>query len=146
MMLWGFAGLLAGCGGAVGPELATVTGRITLDGQPLPKARVVFQPAGPNSSPSIAETRDDGTFELMYRRDVAGAMIGAHTARITTAALVTDDSGKETPIPEKLPPRFHKNSGLSFEVKPGENTFEIPLDSKPDPVKKLPRHRSVNSC
>ncbi|QDT57229.1 hypothetical protein Pan44_52970 [Caulifigura coniformis] len=113
----------------------------TLDARPLPKARIVFQPSGPDSSPSIAQTRDDGTFELMYRRDLAGAMIGAHTAKITTAGLMTDDSGKETVVPEKVPPRFNKNSRLTFEVKPGENTFEIPLDSKPDPVRKLPPHR-----
>ena len=145
-MMWGIVGLLAGCGGASGPGLAKVTGRVTLDGQPLPKARVVFQPSGPNASPSTAETREDGTFELMYRRDAAGAMIGSHKARVTTAGLVSDDAGKETVVPEKVPSRFNKNSQLTFEVKEGENNFDVSLDSKPDPVRKLPPPRSLTGC
>ncbi len=145
MMLWGFAGLLAGCGGGTGPELAKVTGLVTLDGQPLPKARVVFQPSGPNASPSTAETREDGSFELYFRRDAPGAMIGQHSVRVTTAGIVSDDSGNETTVPEKVPTRFNKDSGLTFEVKPGRNEFEISLDSKPDPVKK-PTRRLPTGC
>src|SRR5690606_23808547 len=39
--------LLAGCGGADGPELASVSGTVTLNGQPLPHAVVQFQPTSP---------------------------------------------------------------------------------------------------
>jgi hypothetical protein len=51
----------------VGRRLVPARGRITLDGKPLPRVVVVFMPVSSDSGThSIAETRDDGTFELSH--------------------------------------------------------------------------------
>ena len=107
--------LLAGCGGkSPGPVLAPVQGTVTLDGQPLPNARVVFQPSGENASPSIGETDDKGAFELAFNRRCKGALPGQHVVRITTAGVISDESGKETIVEEKVPPRYNDQSELKF--------------------------------
>lgn len=123
---------MPGCGGGVtdGLTLAPVTGVVTLDGKPLPHARLVFQPSGEKASPSVAETGDDGSFELKFTRIRKGAIPGQHTVRVTTAGVLTAADGKETVIEEKLPERYHAKSELKYEVKPGGNRFEIGLESK----------------
>ena len=127
-----FSLLLAGCGGggSKGPVLAQVHGTVSLDGQPLPHARVVFQPSGENASPSIGETDDKGAFELAFTRRSKGALPGQHTVRITTAGVVSDPSGKETIVLEKVPPRYNEKTELTYEVKPDANEFAIQLDTK----------------
>jgi hypothetical protein len=127
--------IAGGCGGVKGPELAMVTGIVTLDGQPLPEARLVFQPSGKAASPSIAETSPDGRFKLAFNRNKSGAMIGTHQVKITTAKLVSGDGGKETFRPEKLPPRYNGQSELAYQVQPGRNNFEIKLESHGSPTR-----------
>ena len=51
--------LLVGCGG--NPDLADVKGVVTLDGQPLPNAFVMFTPEG-SGTVSFGQTGDDGNF------------------------------------------------------------------------------------
>lgn len=135
-MGFGLAALLlaVGCGGgAGGPDLAFVTGVVLLDGQPLPDAIVVFQPTGPQGSPSNAVTTADGRFELSFNRNRKGAIPGDHRVKISTARLISNENGDETEVPEKLPPRYHEKTELSYAVKPGKNEFEIQLDSKGAP-------------
>lgn len=123
--------VLSGCGGGVqGPILSPVRGTVTLDGQPLPKARVIFQPSGASASPSIGETDDTGAFELAFSRRNKGALPGDHVVRITTAGVVTDAAGKETVVEEKVPPRYNEKTELKYQVKPEANQFAIRLESK----------------
>jgi hypothetical protein len=50
-----------------GPKLLPVTGRITVDGKPLPGAVVVFTPSFSDAGThSIGETTADGSFALSY--------------------------------------------------------------------------------
>src|SRR5688572_704144 len=74
-------GPLAGCGQS-GPQLAPVSGRVTLDGQPLDAAEVLFQPDEGTGSPSYGYTDENGRYELGYKRGVKGAMVGSHTVSI----------------------------------------------------------------
>lgn len=122
-----------GCGGGDGPQLTPVTGIVLLDGKPLVGARVVFQPLATGGSPSSAQTDGEGKFQLAFNREKLGAIIGRHQVRITTAGVVTDESGRETEIKELLPKRYHSETELDYEVKPGTNQFEILLDSKVRP-------------
>ncbi|HVT27309.1 MAG TPA: hypothetical protein VHE81_04760, partial [Lacipirellulaceae bacterium] len=70
-----------------GPKLAPVTGRITLDGQPLENADVLFQPDG-SKPPSVGRTDANGRYELAYKRGVMGGMVGSNTVRITISPEV----------------------------------------------------------
>lgn len=108
--------LLAGCAKS-GPELAPVSGRITLNGGPLENADVLFQPDD-SKSPSYGRTDKDGRYELGYKRGVLGGMVGQHTVRITVSAELVRN-------PPRLLPRFNTQSDLRREVKPGQNSFDF---------------------
>ena len=113
--------LTVGCGPAR-PPLGRVGGTVTLDGVPLSGALVVFTPDGPGRS-AIATTDAAGRYELAFLRDIAGANVGAHTVRITTA---TEERGGG----EILPDRYHVNSYLRATVARGDNTPDFGLESK----------------
>ena len=53
---------LTGCG-SDGPERGVVTGKVTLNGDPLPNADVEFQPE--EGSPSYGMTDEKGRYDLM---------------------------------------------------------------------------------
>jgi hypothetical protein len=115
---------LTGCG-SDGPDRGVVTGKVTLNGQPLEDADVEFQPD--EGSPSYGMTDDRGHYDLMYTRDKRGAMIGEHTVRITTSTTDTDVRGNEVAVPQRVPPKYNAQSELIREVKPGTNTYDFEL-------------------
>jgi hypothetical protein len=115
--------LLPGCEKG-GPELAPVSGRITLDGKPLDPADILFQPDG-SKPPSFGRTNQDGRYELVYKRGVKGAWVGPHTVRIM---VVTE----QTHGPQLVPPRYNTESELRVEVAPDtENEFNFDLTTEP---------------
>ena len=111
-----------GCG-QPGYEVAPVSGRVTLDGQPMPGVHVSFQPqAGRdnqlNPGPgSVGVTDAEGRFTLrLSDPDRPGAVVAAHTVRMTmvreAAADLPDVGG---PIDTTLPPQT-RDGTLRFEV------------------------------
>jgi len=114
--------LAVGCGRSDLPPLGRVSGTITLNGVPLPAALVVFTPDGPGRS-AQAVTDTAGRYELAYLRDIAGADLGSHTVRITTAT--EDRRGREI-----LPSRYHRKTTLAALVEPGDNLIDFALESK----------------
>jgi hypothetical protein len=122
---------LAGCGRS-GPELAPVSGRVMLDGEPLFGARLMFQPEA-TGSPSYGSTGRDGRYQLGYKRGVKGAMIGWHIVRIQLDTEISGSNGKATQRPKSLPARYNTRSELRREVQPGENNvidFELTSAAK----------------
>ena len=115
---------LTGCG-SDGPERGVVTGRVTLNGEPLENADIEFQPD--EGSPSYGMTDGKGWYDLMYTRDKRGAMVGEHTVRITTSTTDTDVRGNDVAIPQRVPPKYNAQSELLREVKPGRNKFNFEL-------------------
>ena len=123
--------VFGGCG-TTGPELVPVSGRVTLDGQPLPGARIMFQPEA-TGSPSYGSTDRDGRYELGYKRGVQGAMIGWHIVRIQLDAPGQAANGKSNRRPKSLPARYNTKSELRVEVKPGTQNdldFDLAFDVK----------------
>jgi hypothetical protein len=121
--------VMGGCGGASGPALAPVTGRVTLDGQPLRGAQIMFQPEATGGSPSYGATDQDGRYELGFKRGVKGAMIGNHSVRVDLSREVAGPEGKII-RPKPLPPRYNANTELRAEVKPDEdNEIDFELTS-----------------
>lgn len=113
-----------GCG-AGGPSLGAVTGKVTLDGQPLPGAVVTFDPG--TSRPSIGTTGPDGSYKLNFTPEREGAVLGSHVVRISTA--VVEGEGVTAPK-ETVPANYNADSELSAEVKSGSNTHNFDLTSK----------------
>jgi len=126
--------ILSSCGSSGnGPQFGNVTGTITLDGAPLPFAKVEFQPE--KARPSVGLTNENGQYTLGYSVAQKGAIQGQHVVRI---ALATPDEvgGEDSKaIVElrkrvKIPDRFNKDSGLTAEVKKGNNNLNFELTSK----------------
>ena len=112
-----------------GVSLGRVEGVVTLDGQPLPKANLEFQPEG--GSPSYARTDNDGHYEMKYSSERDGVTLGNHKVKIYTFRVETTPEGRPVRIPETLPERYHKASDLVREVKAGWQEFNFELSSSP---------------
>lgn len=117
-----FIAVSAGCSRSERPELGEVSGVVTLDGQPLPDALVLFTPEGEGRT-SQALTDAEGRYRLAYLRDIVGANVGPHHVRIRTA---TEESGGK----ERLPAKYHAKSVLTATVAPGANLVDFPLSSR----------------
>lgn len=122
--------LLVGCNS--GPPLGEVTGKVTIDGEPVANAMVTFQPIG-IGRPSSGETNEKGEYTLNYTADLTGALVGKHKVSISTEKVyeaILDESERKT-IPEKFPPSFNTDTELEVEVKPGSQVFNF--DPEKDP-------------
>jgi hypothetical protein len=118
--------LAMGCDGS-GSHIEPVSGRVTLDSEPLPGARLMFQPDAAGGSPSYGTADQEGRYELGYKRGVRGAHVGMHSVTIQAGA---DADGS---TPRTLPARYNTQTELRREVKSGvENTidFELKSDAK----------------
>lgn len=124
--------LLAGCGGVDDrPTLGSVTGTVTMDGQPLPNVWVMFNPTAGRTA--MARTDENGEYELQYLEGTEGANLGTHSVVIQTYAEdelyeLQEASGK--PVKEPIPARYNSKTMLKAEVKEGNNVIDFPLESK----------------
>jgi len=123
--------LFIGCGGQYVP----VSGRITLNGEPLADAYVTFQPVGGgNLEPgpgSYAKTDADGRFTLRVVGDErSGARVGPHMVSISayTGAVPEPTEERVARIENLVPERYNTETTLRFEVPAGGTTearFEL---------------------
>jgi len=113
--------LVAGCSKS-GPDLAPVSGRVTLDGQPVENADVTFQPEG-SKSPSFGRTDKDGNYTLGYKKGVVGALVGKHAVQISTSPEIVKG-------PNRFPAKYNTNSELHRDVESGKNEINFDLTSK----------------
>src|SRR2546423_6931726 len=79
--------LLAACGRS---GLAGARGRVTLDGQPLANAYVVFCPTQQGTT-SYGKTDADGRYRMLFKDNEPGAWLGENLVRITTGDLAAGD-------------------------------------------------------
>jgi hypothetical protein len=108
-----------GCVASDVPDLAKdVTGRVTLKGQPVEDAIVVFEPK--SGRPSSGKTDADGRFVLYYSEAYTGAVPGEHTVRVSK---MEGEAGQEL-----IPERYNFGSTLTETVtKEGPNDFTFDL-------------------
>jgi hypothetical protein len=119
-------------------SLVDVSGKVTLDGKPVPGAVINFQPqtAGESRSPGPGSTGRcdaEGRFELKTIRNEPGAVKGVHTVRIysySPESPPASDGGTES-RKEIIPDRYNYASVLTYEVPPeGTTTADFALTSK----------------
>ena len=125
-------GFLCGCGGGSDdPDLGYVEGTVTLDSQPLPNARVIFQPE--KGRPAYGKTDSNGYYEMSFSRDDQGAAVGQSEVTISTYQEgdpdAENDEAKKSQK-EQVPVQYNEKTTLTADVKPGNNVFNFDLESK----------------
>lgn len=122
-----------GCGDS---KVASVSGKVKLDGEPLPNAVVIFQPLGDGEvNPgvgSIGRTNDRGEYRLCLIGGSNGAVRGTH--RVEISCPINDgqncpDEDRATKPPNKVPDRYNAASKMIYEVKSGANKADFDLTS-----------------
>ena len=121
--------LLASC---EGNQRASITGKVTLDGEPLEKGVITFQPVGDTKSPSSGGDISQGQYTVLQTK---GPMAGVFRVEINALRK----SGRKIPAGSPAPPGTMvdeyvnaipaKYAGelsiLSVEVKPGTNVYDF---------------------
>lgn len=115
-----------------GPQIAPVSGTVTLDGKPLPNGVVSFvSEAGFASS---APLDADGRFQLVSQFG-QGAPLGTYRVTLSQQSLPpsAESTAPRARLPRhEIPERYHylDRSGISLTVEDRPNTFAIELFSK----------------
>ncbi len=124
---------LTGCGKS-GPVLVPVEGKVTLDGEPIVGASVLFQPPD-GGRPAVATTDGQGQFRLA---EEAGAHVGVNRVAITkeipsenSVPNEEDEEGSsdfELATPAKY--ASPQLSGLTVDVQPGMTPVSLEMSSE----------------
>jgi hypothetical protein len=136
----------AGCGpgGDMRPR-EPVSGKVTLDGQPLDRGEITFVPTAGDGPPAGGKI-ENGIYTVA-RAD--GPVPGPHRVSIfsakPTGKKIPDDSDPKILYDdqaETIPDRYNARTELTAEVKSGgENTFDFELIGRKDPTKANPKRR-----
>jgi hypothetical protein len=139
-ILAALAVLAAGCS-SEGYKIAPVSGRVTLNGKPVEKAAVMFQPVAPegnyNPGPgSYGITDAEGRYTLkLIGKETPGAVVGKHKVRIenyTEPDDSADDRPRKRPKPAvPIPAKYNQiEAKLEFDVPPkGSDSANFDLTS-----------------
>ena len=117
-------------------ELVTISGRVTLDGQPLANATILFE--CPDKTFSYGQLDDGGNYTLMFNSEKRGVLPGPKIVRIKTG------KAEEEPIAElkekinrlrpdkksSIPACYGSRSTLAVIV--GNNSRTLNFDLKSD--------------
>jgi hypothetical protein len=124
----------AGCGERV--KLGRVSGRVTYKGQAVPTGAVTFLP-DPGGPPATAAIGPDGTYTLVTPDVGDGAVVGRHAVMITALQAAPAREAHDPLPPPIIPVRYGNTStsGLTADVKDGENTIDFDLKDDKAPRK-----------
>ncbi len=114
--------LCYGCSKGDQPPLGTVSGTVTLDGQPKAGLRVLFSQPGFRSSGGF--TDQNGYYELKYLRGTMGAAVGTHSVRIDPVTKEGEKTQKQLPV------KYNRKTELTAKVEPGSNVIDFELQSE----------------
>src|SRR5437763_12670766 len=123
----GLLGLAGGCSSE--PAKASVTGEVTLDGQPLKQGLIRFVPAdgkGPTADAPVA----DGRFSAQVPAGEKRVEISAPKVVGRTKMFDTPDSKVVEETGELLPAHYNVRSTLTWTVAAGPQAKKFELKSK----------------
>lgn len=122
---------LLGCGG---PYDASVSGDVTLDGQPLTRGTVSFTPTA-GGPPAYARIDGSGSYAVRTGREV-GLPAGEYSVTVVAnepPAAAQGEDGGPPPAGKPITPPWYRSaetSGLRFQVEPGSNDIDLPLTTQ----------------
>lgn len=125
---------VSGCGG---PYDAAVSGLVTLDGKPVPRGTVAYQPvAGGPAAYSLIH--DNGTYALRTGRE-EGLPSGEYDVTVAaneSPAVQQTASGGPPPVGKPITPLWYRaksTSGLRYTIESGDNEINLELTTQPPP-------------
>lgn len=128
--LFGLCAFVAGCGDS-GPKLYPVTGKVTVNGNPLSSGTVVFNPDKAKGNTfggiCVGELSSDGAYTLQTNGK-PGAPAGPYKVTITaTAATPMDNTKPSMKSPINVGYMTVETTNLETTVgdPPGKYTFEV---------------------
>jgi hypothetical protein len=126
--------LCLGCGQA-GPERATVSGTVTLDGVPVAAGSINFIPTEGTTGPSAGGTIKDGQYHVAK---VKGVIVGRNRVELRankkTGKKVKDPMNPKAlmdEIVEAFPPEYNTKSTVVKDIQSGSNEINFDVSSKP---------------
>jgi len=142
--------MLVGCGGTKsrGLKVEYVEGVVTLDGQPVPGASVIFHPVTPGglTEPAGGYTNANGVYKLSSTNGdpERGAVAGDYVVTVEKIEIIDPNMARSydeqvmlpsLPITEKHIVaevyRVPATTPLKFTVTPGRNKIDLELKSSP---------------
>lgn len=121
-IMFALALLLVGCGAPSDqPPVGRVTGKVSVDGEPLAGVIISFMPDLGRAATAV--TDGDGEYDLIYLDGVKGCKIGPNTI---VFAVPTGGSPSHA-----IPKKYLAKSDLKVDVKAGSNEFDFDLKSEP---------------
>jgi hypothetical protein len=130
-----------GCGGEPSDNLPreAVAGKVTMDGQPLPKATITFLPAGKEESSATGQI-ENGEFSIPRER---GPVAGEYKVAIShtdqpeghVKVELKKPGKKAAGYKELIPARYNSKTELKATVpKGGKSDLKYELSSAPGPA------------
>lgn len=125
LMFFLSVGLLAGCTGSPAGPSAVVTGKVTLAGTPLTTGAVLFMTD--DGQAATSELGSGGAYAVKCQPGhfKVAVMPPPPVDPLTVPAGASPPPANQPSIPKRY--QDFGSSGLSFEVKAGENKFDIAL-------------------
>jgi len=128
-------GFASGCGGG-GPAIAPVSGEVRLDGKPLAEGYIQF--ASPTGFGAGSALKADGKFRFRSQYG-NGIPLGVYRVAIVPPPpegpipMVPDRKAKKGLPISQIPMKYRDmgTSGLSADVKVGNNDFQFELKTQP---------------
>ena len=125
----------AGCGSGDGLPRESVSGNVTLDGQPLESGLIQFEPTSPDVPTMTGGEIEDGYYSIPR---AGGPVPGSYKVLITSSPKEAELDPEEGEMPgmvpmpkdvDSIPSQYNAQSTLTAEVKAGEsNTFDFALE------------------
>jgi hypothetical protein len=119
--------LVSGCGDS---NTGTVSGTVTVDGQPLVEGSISFFPADPTSGGTAGGPIRDGKYSVAVPVGKMKVSISYPKAAGTKKLYNTPSSPVGTMYKEGLPARYNERTELTFDVKSGSNPKDWELTGK----------------
>lgn len=128
-----------------GPPLGSVSGKVTMDGQPMENVLVTFVPEQGGRA-ATGKTDASGQYELIYLTH-KGALVGKHKVTVTTLQEAkkpvsemrsdspeyqkylkeSQDDYNKAVVREPIPERYNAKTELVKEVSSGKNVIDLEL-------------------
>lgn len=134
LKIWGLLALATIATGCGGPHGASVSGKVTLDGKPLPNANVTFHPAGGAGAIAYGQTDTSGNYVLATGTDKGLAPGDYAVTVVATVEVPPATPNAEMTFKPITPARYAdvEQTDLRMNVTSGSNSFPLALTTQKD--------------